>query len=282
MVEWATTESFADARAVRGPAALEDSDFTAKLDLAGLPPGQKIYYRMRFVDLADHELASEPVAGSFRTPPAAGATSGSSGPANRRAGLGHQPRLGRHDDLRGDAAARAGLLHPLRRHDLRRRADRGREVSCRTAASGGTSPPRRSPRSPRRWPSSAATTPTTCWTRTSAASTPRCRCSPSGTTTRSSTTGIRARSACDQDERYREKSVALLAARGLRAFSEYLPVRRHPLERGPASTAASATAPRSTCSGIDMRTYRGPNTDERQAEPGPDDGDPRAPSRCAG
>jgi alkaline phosphatase D len=71
MVEWATTESLADATPVRGPAALEDSDYTAKLDLAGLPPGQKIHYRMRFVDLADHSLESEPVVGSFWTPPGA-------------------------------------------------------------------------------------------------------------------------------------------------------------------------------------------------------------------
>ena len=71
MVEWATSESFADARKVQGPAALEDSDFTAKLDLAGLPQGQKIHYRVTMVDLADHKLVSEPVAGSFWTPPAA-------------------------------------------------------------------------------------------------------------------------------------------------------------------------------------------------------------------
>jgi alkaline phosphatase D len=72
MVEWATNEVFADARAVAGPAALEDSDFTAKLDLAGLPLGQQIVYRVRMVDLADAKLVSEPVTGSFRTPPAAG------------------------------------------------------------------------------------------------------------------------------------------------------------------------------------------------------------------
>ncbi len=71
MVEWATTESFKDARLVPGPAALEDGDLTAKLDLAGLPAGQKIHYRMRFIDLADRKLESLPVAGSFWTPPAA-------------------------------------------------------------------------------------------------------------------------------------------------------------------------------------------------------------------
>jgi alkaline phosphatase D len=71
MVEWATSDSFADARAVVGPAALEDTDFTAKLDLVGLPQGQQIVYRVRIVDLADAKLASEPATGSFRTPPAA-------------------------------------------------------------------------------------------------------------------------------------------------------------------------------------------------------------------
>jgi alkaline phosphatase D len=70
-VEWATSESFADARSVIGPAALEDSDLTAKIDLEGLPQGQQIVYRVRMVDLADAKLVSEPVQGSFRTPPAA-------------------------------------------------------------------------------------------------------------------------------------------------------------------------------------------------------------------
>ena len=71
LVEWATTESFADARLVPGPAALEDAEFTAKLDLDGLPAGQRVFYRLRFVDLADWKLVSEPVAGSFRMPPTA-------------------------------------------------------------------------------------------------------------------------------------------------------------------------------------------------------------------
>ena len=71
MVEWATTESFREARLVRGPAALEDSDFTAKVDLAGLPPGERVFYRVVMVDLTDHKLASEPVTGSLWTPPAA-------------------------------------------------------------------------------------------------------------------------------------------------------------------------------------------------------------------
>jgi alkaline phosphatase D len=54
---------------VVGPAALEDSGFTARVDLGGLPPGQRIAYRLRFQDLSDLRTWSEPVTGSFATPP---------------------------------------------------------------------------------------------------------------------------------------------------------------------------------------------------------------------
>src|SRR6266576_3629679 len=40
IVEYSTTASFTDVRRIVGPAALEDTDFTARVDLAGLPAGQ--------------------------------------------------------------------------------------------------------------------------------------------------------------------------------------------------------------------------------------------------
>ena len=69
-VELSTTESFKDSWLIPGPAALEDTDFTAKLDVAGLPLGQRMFYRVSFLDFADLKTASEPVTGSFVTPPA--------------------------------------------------------------------------------------------------------------------------------------------------------------------------------------------------------------------
>lgn len=69
IVEYATTESMHDARRVRGPAALAASDFTVKLQLRGLPAGERIWYRVTFRDLADARYESEPVVGSFFTPP---------------------------------------------------------------------------------------------------------------------------------------------------------------------------------------------------------------------
>ena len=51
MVEVATTESFANAKALPPIAALPESDFTAKMLLENLPAGQDIFYRVRFRDL---------------------------------------------------------------------------------------------------------------------------------------------------------------------------------------------------------------------------------------
>jgi alkaline phosphatase D len=73
IVEYSTTASFADTRRVVGPAALEDTDFTARVDLIDLPPGQRISYRARFQDLSDLRRSSEPIAGSFQTPARASA-----------------------------------------------------------------------------------------------------------------------------------------------------------------------------------------------------------------
>lgn len=69
-LEVATDPDFGDVRTVRGPAALAATDFTAKLDLGGLPRGERVYYRVIFEALADPGVRSDPVEGSFRTPPA--------------------------------------------------------------------------------------------------------------------------------------------------------------------------------------------------------------------
>jgi alkaline phosphatase D len=69
MVDYATTESFSNARALPPIAALPESDFTAKMLLENLPGGQDIFYRVRFRDLSHIDISSEPVVGRFRTAP---------------------------------------------------------------------------------------------------------------------------------------------------------------------------------------------------------------------
>ncbi len=66
-VEYSTTESFSDVRRVAGPAAMETSDFTSRTVLSGLAPGQRVFYRVLFQDLADLRGWSEPAIGSFTT-----------------------------------------------------------------------------------------------------------------------------------------------------------------------------------------------------------------------
>ena len=70
LVEWDTTEGFAQPRRLVGPAALEDSDFTAKLRVTGLPPDQTIFWRARWLDLRDVNRRSAPLTGRFHSAPA--------------------------------------------------------------------------------------------------------------------------------------------------------------------------------------------------------------------
>jgi alkaline phosphatase D len=69
-VEYATTERFENVLRIPGPAALETSDLTARVVLTGLPRGQRIFYRVLFQDLADIRRWSLPATGSFSMPPA--------------------------------------------------------------------------------------------------------------------------------------------------------------------------------------------------------------------
>src|SRR5918993_1566348 len=65
LVEWSTTESFQNARRVRGPQTTDAAGYTARVDLSGIPPGQRIFYRVQFEDLADSRSLSAPDTGSF-------------------------------------------------------------------------------------------------------------------------------------------------------------------------------------------------------------------------
>jgi alkaline phosphatase D len=68
IVEYSTSESFRNVKRILGPNALENSDFTARLNLSNLPPNQQIFYRVIFQDLNNQGIYSAPVNGTFRTP----------------------------------------------------------------------------------------------------------------------------------------------------------------------------------------------------------------------
>ena len=68
LVEVATSDSFRDVSSAVLVDALPATDFTAKALIEGLPAGQDIFYRIRFEDLS-FPIPGEPQIGRFRTAP---------------------------------------------------------------------------------------------------------------------------------------------------------------------------------------------------------------------
>jgi alkaline phosphatase D len=68
LLEFATREDFRGAQRVAGPAALASSDYTARVDLGPLPPGARVFYRVSFQDLSDLKTVSAPASGVLRMP----------------------------------------------------------------------------------------------------------------------------------------------------------------------------------------------------------------------
>jgi alkaline phosphatase D len=68
VVEWDTTDRFTSPRKITGPYALEDTDFTARVDLTQLPLGQTIFARAAMEDLSTGRTRSEWLTTQFRTP----------------------------------------------------------------------------------------------------------------------------------------------------------------------------------------------------------------------
>lgn len=69
VVEWSTDPAFRHRRVVMGPYAFEASDFTARVELDGVPQGADIFVRASFEAAGSPGAKSEPVLGHFRTAP---------------------------------------------------------------------------------------------------------------------------------------------------------------------------------------------------------------------
>jgi alkaline phosphatase D len=69
IVEWSRDHSFSRSATLRGPHALELSDYTARIDLTGLPADADIFVRTYFENLDSERARSEPVTARFHTPP---------------------------------------------------------------------------------------------------------------------------------------------------------------------------------------------------------------------
>ena len=271
MVELSTKESFADSWTVRGPAAIESGDYTAKMDLTGLPAGQKIHYKVTMVNLADHKVVSEPYAGSLWTPPAAkqnirfvwsGDTAGQGWGINLDWGgmkmyetmRSVEPAFFIHsgDTIYADGPLEAEKEMPNGEiwknvviEEKSKDAETLREFRGQYAYNLMDENLRRfNAEVPMfaQWDDHEVTN---NWYPTEdLAGDPK----KSG---------------------YKETSVDLLTARAAQAFFEYMPLRRHPAEPERVYSAFGY-GPSLDMFRIDKRTYRGPNSSNDQEEPGPE------------
>ncbi|MEU5365116.1 alkaline phosphatase D family protein [Streptomyces sp. NPDC005925] len=67
IVETSATESFRNPRRWHGPLLDAGTDYTGTTRLRGLPPGEQIHYRVLLADPDDPRRGGEPVTGTFRT-----------------------------------------------------------------------------------------------------------------------------------------------------------------------------------------------------------------------
>ena len=69
VVEWSLNEAFRGARRLEGPVTGSEADFTAKTLLTGLPAGQRVFYRVRFEDRGTPGEAGPASSGQLLTAP---------------------------------------------------------------------------------------------------------------------------------------------------------------------------------------------------------------------
>jgi alkaline phosphatase D len=266
IVEWSTTDSFQDVRRVVGPAALEDTGFTARLDLSGLPSGQRINYRVQFQDLSDLRTVSSPVNGFFKTAPVDGSVSLAWTADTVGQGWGINPDEGglvAYESMRKaapDVFVHCGdTVYADQPVEAERRLDDGSVWrNLVTAAKSKVAETLDEFRGVhlynfldanlRRFNSEVAQI--VLWDDHEV----RDNWGPTQVLT---------------DDRYQVKSVALLAARAKRAFFEHHPIRFSP-DEGERVYRSIPCGKHLEVFALDMRTYRGPNSPNRQTTAGPD------------
>ncbi|WP_024297033.1 alkaline phosphatase D family protein [Methylomicrobium lacus] len=69
LVEYSFHSDFTEATLLPGPLVLVGSDYTARIDLTGLPAGRDVYVRVWFQDIDERKVLSQPSYGYFRTAP---------------------------------------------------------------------------------------------------------------------------------------------------------------------------------------------------------------------
>jgi alkaline phosphatase D len=263
LVERAYREDFSDAVALRGPLALDTSDFTARVDLTGLAPEREVFVRVSFEDLSTGAARSAPLAGRFRTPPAgrrdvsfawSGDTAGQGWGINQDWGgmkcyetvRRERPDFFVHcgDTIYADGPIAAQVQLPgdtvwknVVTEEVSKVAESLKEFRGRYAYNLMDDNVRRmGAEVPQVWQ----------WD------------------DHEVTNNWSASKDLSADKRYSEKNVPLLIARATRAFLEYAPLRYHGADESERVYRKISYGPLLDLFVLDMRSYRGPNSYNRQ------------------
>ncbi|MCM5680028.1 alkaline phosphatase D family protein [Schlegelella sp. S2-27] len=276
VVEWSLDRHFRQATRVVGPYALADRDFTVRQDLTGLPADREVFVRVSFQALDSARTVSEPVTGRLVTLPAG------------RHGSEGLHRGGRHAaDLRfvwgGDTAGQGWGINPafggMRIYEaMRVREPRFFIHSGDSIYADGPIQPVVQAENGQTW-QNIVTPEVSKVAETLDEFRGRYRYNLLDENVRRFNAEVPQIWQWDDhevtnnwsdakdlsaDTRYTEKSVPLLTARGTRAFLDYAPLRPFDARESQRVYRRFSYGPLLDVFVIDMRSYRGPNTDNLQ------------------
>jgi alkaline phosphatase D len=266
-VEYDIDWQFRNPVRVRGPHALEVSDYTARIDLTGLRPDTGIYVRVVFQDLSNDRIVSEPVLGRFRTAPR------------------------RRRDIRflwsGDTAGQGWGINPdfggMRIYETMRSTQPDFFIHCGdTVYADGPIREEQQAENGMVW-KNVVTPEVSKVAETLEEFRGRYKYNLLDDNVRRFNAEVPQIWQWDDhevvnnwsdakdltgDARYGEKNVPLLVARGGQAFRDFAPIRLFDVEEGERVYRHISYGPLLEVFVIDMRSYRGPNSFNRQSQPG--------------
>ncbi|MCB1956128.1 MAG: alkaline phosphatase D family protein [Rhodocyclaceae bacterium] len=269
IVQYDLSEAFAQPMTLRGPHALETSDYTTRLDLSGLPADREVFVRVMYQDLSNERVLSEAVAGAFRTAPE------------------------RARDIRflwsGDTAGQGWGINPdfggMRIYEAMRQTRPDFFIHCgdNIYADGPISETQIA-EGGQLW-RNLVTPEVSKVAETLAEFRGRYKYNLLDHNVRAFNAEVPQIWQWDDhevvnnwsdakdlsgDARYTEKNVPLLVARGSRAFQEFSPMRPHSAEEGERVYRRITYGSLMDVFVLDMRSYRGPNSFNRQPVAGPE------------
>jgi alkaline phosphatase D len=288
VVEWSLDAQFREAQRIVGPYALPDSDYTVRQDIVGLPGDREVFVRVCFESLDNSRAQSEPVLGRIVTPDFDLRAAHGQGQDGRP-----DPQIRQGSDLRfqwgGDTAGQGWGINTafggMKIYEaMRQRKPRFFIHSGDTIYADSPIPESLTAENGRIW-TNIVTPEVAKVAETLDEFRGRYRYNLLDENVRRFNAEVPQIWQWDDhevtnnwsdskdlsaDARYTEKNVPLLVARGTRAFLDYAPLRPFDARESQRVYRRFSYGPLLDVFVIDMRSYRGPNTENLQNTRGPD------------